>query len=321
MRERPGSLDLISPAEYQRLFDAAPGLYLVLDPQLRIVAVNQAYARATMTRREEILGKGIFEVFPDNPDDPGTEGVRNLRASLARVLQTGQPDTMPVQKYDIRKPAEEGGGFESRYWSPLNTPVPGADGKLAWIIHRVEDITGLMRLRQQGVEDSRLNDSLREQALRMEAEVFARAREVAEASARLKGANEELDRLYRKTRELDELKTRFFANVSHELRTPLTLILGPLARLLDSPALSEAERHSLQLVQRNARLLHRQVDNLLDVARLDAGQMLPHYVQFDLATMLRAFASNFDTVAADRGIRYELECPPLLDVQLDVQKF
>ncbi|MEN3112727.1 EAL domain-containing protein [Uliginosibacterium paludis] len=316
---QPGNA-LSSPPEYQRLFDAAPGLYLVLDPQLQIVAVNQAYARATMTRPADILGKAMFEVFPDNPDDPEAEGVRNLRVSLARVLQTGQADAMSVQKYDIRKPAEEGGGFETRYWSPLNSPVMGADGKLAYIIHRVEDVTEFVRLKQQGIEESRLNDTLRQQALRMETEVFARAREVAEASARLKSANEELDRLYHKTRELDELKTRFFANVSHELRTPLTLILGPLSQLIDSPHLDAAERRSLQVVQRNARLLHRQVDNLLDLAKLDAGHMSVHYVAFDLAGMVRVFASNFDTVAADRAIRYPLECPAQLMVEADAQK-
>jgi len=306
--------------DYQRLFDAAPGLYLVLDPQLRIVAVNQAYARATMTRPEDILGKWIFEVFPDNPDDPEAEGVRNLRVSLQRVLQTGQADAMPVQKYDIRKPAEKGGGFEARYWSPLNTPVIGASGQLAYVIHRVEDVTEFVRLKQQGVEESRLNDTLRQQALRMETEVFARAREVAEASARLKSANEELDRLYHKTRELDELKTRFFANVSHELRTPLTLILGPLSHLLDSPRLNKTEQRDLQVVQRNARLLHRQVDNLLDLAKLDAGHMHVHYVRFDLAGMVRVFASNFDTVASDRNVHYQVDCPPQLNVQADAQK-
>ncbi|MDP5240796.1 EAL domain-containing protein [Uliginosibacterium sp. 31-16] len=320
MNEVPPINPLSCVPEYQRLFDAAPGLYLVLDPQLRIVAVNQAYARATMTRPEDILGKWMFEVFPDNPDDPEAEGVRNLRVSLLRVLQTAQADTMSVQKYDIRKPVEEGGGFEARYWSPLNTPVMGANGQLAYIIHRVEDVTEFVRLKQQGVEESRLNDTLRQQALRMETEVFARAREVAEASARLKSANEELDRLYHKTRELDELKTRFFANVSHELRTPLTLILGPLTHLLESPRLDEAERHSLQVVQRNARLLHRQVDNLLDLAKLDAGHMSVHYTQFDLAGLVRVFASNFDTVAADRRIRYRLDCPEQLMVQADVQK-
>ncbi|KAB2969184.1 EAL domain-containing protein [Zoogloea sp.] len=305
---------------YQLLFESAPGLYLVLNPALTIVAVNDAYARATRTSRDEIVGKPLFEVFPDNPDDPGSEGVRNLRASLTRVLQTCQPDAMPVQKYDIRRPAEEGGGFESRYWSPLNTPVTTPDGQLAYIIHRVEDVTDFVRLKQQGIEEERLTEALREKALRMETEVFARAREVADASARLKQANEELDSLYRKARELDELKTRFFGNVSHELRTPLTLILGPLDRLLASPRIDAEERKALQVMQRNARLLHRQVDNLLDLARLDAGRLILRYTDFDLAWRLRVLASNFDTVAHDRRITYLLAAPDRLDVQADAEK-
>src|ERR1043165_29185 len=109
--------------DYRALFESAPGLYLVLTPDLRIVGASDAYLRATMTTREGILGRGIFEVFPDNPDDPEATGVRNLRASLARVLTPPQGDAMAVQKYDVRRPAEEGGGFEERYWSPFNSPV------------------------------------------------------------------------------------------------------------------------------------------------------------------------------------------------------
>jgi len=86
--------------DFRVLFESAPGLYLVLTPALEIVAASDAYARATKTRREEILGRGIFDVFPDNPDDPRARGVSNLRASLERVLATGQSDAMPVQKYD-----------------------------------------------------------------------------------------------------------------------------------------------------------------------------------------------------------------------------
>lgn len=309
-----------SDPDFRRLFHAAPGLYLVLDRNLKIVAVNEAYVRATKTRRDEIIGRHIFEVFPDNPDDPAAEGVRNLRASLMRVLQTVQVDAMPVQKYDIRRPAEDGGGFESRYWSPLNTPVVDEVGKLAYIIHRVEDVTEFVRLKQQGVEESRLNDDLRQQALRMETEVFARAREVAESSARLKTANEELDRLYQKTLELDELKTQFFSNVSHELRTPLTLILGPLVSLLESAQLTDDERQRLNVVLRNARLLHRQVDNLLDIARLDAGRMVLRYARFDLAGLVRLAASHFDTVAADRHIDYRVDVPAVLEVEADAEK-
>src|SRR5919109_3131584 len=73
------------PLDFRSLFEAAPGCFLVLDPELVIVAVSDAYLRATMTRREDILGRGMFEVFPDNPDDPDATGVGNLRASLARV--------------------------------------------------------------------------------------------------------------------------------------------------------------------------------------------------------------------------------------------
>jgi signal transduction histidine kinase/CheY-like chemotaxis protein len=138
--------------DFRALFQSAPALYLVLTPDLTIVAVSDAYAAATMTRRDAILGRGLFEVFPDNPDDPAATGVRNLRASLERVVQHRVPDTMAVQKYDILRPASEGGGFEERYWNPVNTPVRGPAGELLYIIHRVEDVTEVVRLQRQGNE-------------------------------------------------------------------------------------------------------------------------------------------------------------------------
>src|SRR5215471_919399 len=98
--------------DFRTLFESAPGLYLVLTADLRIVAASDAYLRATMTRREEILGKGLFEVFPDNPDDPAATGTRNLQASLTRVLENREADAMAMQKYNIRRPEAEGGGFE-----------------------------------------------------------------------------------------------------------------------------------------------------------------------------------------------------------------
>ena len=85
--------------------------------ELAFVAVSDAYLRDTMTVREHIIGRGIFEVFPDNPDDPDGTGTGNLRASLDRVRQLG-PDTMAVQKYDIPRPEAAGGGFEVRLLEP-----------------------------------------------------------------------------------------------------------------------------------------------------------------------------------------------------------
>src|ERR1700733_10029748 len=92
----PNSLD------FRALFNALPGLYLVLlpdDPTYTIVVANQAYAEATFTNPAEIIGRPLFDVFPDNPDDPKASGVRNLLASLRQVLATKAQHSMAAQKY------------------------------------------------------------------------------------------------------------------------------------------------------------------------------------------------------------------------------
>ncbi|MCC6558805.1 MAG: PAS domain S-box protein [Polyangiaceae bacterium] len=145
--------------DFRRIFESAPGCYLVLAPDLTIVAVSDAYLNATMTRRDDILGRGLFDVFPDNPDDPAATGVANLRTSLERVLARRRPDTMALQKYDIRRPDSEGGGFEERHWSPVNTPVLGDDGEVLYIIHRVEDVTEyVLLLRHESEQDRTIQE-------------------------------------------------------------------------------------------------------------------------------------------------------------------
>ena len=131
--------------DFRAVFDKSPGLYLVVDAKFTIVAVSDAYCRATMTVREEIIGRGLFEVFPDNPEDSGADGVANLRTSLLNVIKQRTADRMAEQKYDIRRPD---GVFEERYWRPLNSPVLGDDGYVRWIVHAVEDVTELVRIRK-----------------------------------------------------------------------------------------------------------------------------------------------------------------------------
>ena len=180
--------------DFRVLFESLPGLYLVLTPTLRIVAASSAYLEATVTRRGEILGRDLFDVFPDNPADEHATGSRNLRTSLERVLANRRPDAMAVQKYDIRRPPERGGVFEERYWSPVNSPVLAADGEIAYIVHRVEDVTEFVRLKQEGAEQSRLADELRRRTVAMEAEIFLRAGQLQDANERLRAINEELAR-------------------------------------------------------------------------------------------------------------------------------
>src|SRR5688572_26688155 len=88
--------------DFRSLFERAPGLYLVLLPDLTIVGLSDAYGAATLIERDKVIGRKLFEVFPDNPEDPTADGVSDLRASLEHVLRTGQAHTMAVQKYDIR---------------------------------------------------------------------------------------------------------------------------------------------------------------------------------------------------------------------------
>ena len=194
--QMPPDVTKMATPDFRFVFESVPVLILVLDPGFRIVAVSDAYLRATMTVREEILGRGVFEVFPDNPDDPGATGVRNLRTSLETVLRTRRADTMAVQKYDIRRPAAEGGGFEERFWSPHNSPSLNAAGEVAYVVHRVEDVTEFVRLKQATREQERATEALRIHAEHVDAEIFQRAQELAEANRQLRTANEVLERLY-----------------------------------------------------------------------------------------------------------------------------
>lgn len=140
--------------DYHAIFEAAPGPYLILaadPPRFTIVAVNEAYLRATLTEREGplgLVGRGLFEAFPDNPADAQATGEGNLRHSLQKVLMTKAAHAMAVQKYDIPWPAKDGSGFQERYWSPVNTPVLDARGEIALIIHYVEDVTEAAQLAQ-----------------------------------------------------------------------------------------------------------------------------------------------------------------------------
>jgi len=129
--------------DFRAVFEKSPRLELLLDTSFIIVAVTEAYASATRTKRADIVGHHLFEIFPDNPDHHSADGVSNLRRSLLNVMRTRQPDEMAVQRYDIPPPA--GGRFEIRYWKPRNWPILGADGFPQLIVHQVEDVTEAMR--------------------------------------------------------------------------------------------------------------------------------------------------------------------------------
>ena len=141
-----------------------------------------------------------------------------------------------------------------------------------------------------------------------------------ERKLKLEAANRELNELTARLREMDSIKTAFFANVSHELRTPLALTLGRTEKLLASSSLAQEHRHELEIVRRSARVLLKQVNDLLDVSKLEAGKMALNYSHFDLARLVCRTAANFDSAAAERRIRYMYSGPDSLDAEMDAEK-
>jgi PAS domain S-box-containing protein len=247
--------------QFRALFEALPGSYLVLTLDLKIVAVSDAYLRATMTKREEILGCDLFEVFPDNPGEPAASGVSNLRASLDRVRQDAVADTMAIQKYDVRRPD---GAFEERYWSPVNSPVLGASRQVEYIVHRVEDVTEFVRKKQQ---PSAGESGLRACMEQMEAEIFRSSQAVQLANQQLQATNAELE--------------SFSYSVSHDLRAPLRHIDG-FAELLRKHAestMDEKGRRYLKTISDSAKRMGRLIDELLVFSRMGRAEL--HAVELD----------------------------------------
>jgi signal transduction histidine kinase len=281
--------------DFRLLFEGSPDVLLVLlpdSPRFTMVAATEARLAATHTTRET-LGMGLFELFPDNPEDPGASGTSNLRASLERVLATRAADTMAVQKYDIRGPD---GTFVTKYWSPKNVPVLAESGEIRYILHRVEDVTEL-------VLASELGEELRDRTHQMEREVISRSRELADANRNLRDANAKLG-------QLDAAKTAFFSNVSHEFRTPLTLILGPVEQALAAPK-AALQGDDLAALHRNALRLLRLVNSLLDFSRIESGALAISFAPTDLAALTAGLGGAFQSLFEAAGLELIVDCPPL----------
>jgi len=281
--------------QFRALFESLPGLYLVLKPDLTIVAVSDAYLTATMTKRDEILGRGLFEVFPDNPDDPAASGVSNLRASLNRVIQNGVSDTMAIQKYDVRRPDGE---FEERYWSPINSPVMGADHQIEYIIHRVEDVTDFVKQKQPA---STNHDDLRVRMEKMEAEIFRSSQEVQAANRQLHAANAELE--------------AFSYSVSHDLRAPLRHIDGFSDMLAKraGDALDEKGKRFLSTITESAKRMGTLIDDLLIFSRMGRAEMKREKV--DMNALTGEVIKDLHTEIGSRNIEWKRQ--PLPDIYGD----
>ena len=151
--------------------------------------------------------------------------------------------------------------------------------------------------------------------------VVTAARLSEQRRVELENTYAELQALYQKNKELDEHKTRFFANISHELRTPLALIIGPAEQMKHEAGLTSAQQQQLDTISRNSKSLLRQVNDLLDIARLEEGKMPMHYAATDLVLLMTRITNRFELAADQRGIALSLNTPETLVADVDPNMF
>jgi len=165
--------------DHALLFRSLPSAYMVMTPDLVIVAANDTYLASVGRRLEDIVGRPVFEAFPPTDDALDETGVSRVQRSFERARDTARPDTMPIQRYDIAEPVH--GGTVERFWSLVSVPVLGDDGRTVLIVQRADDITDFVRERQRNEADRERGREWRRRVEEVEADLFTRAQEVQAA--------------------------------------------------------------------------------------------------------------------------------------------
>lgn len=141
---------------FENVYQALPVPVLIAEanaPDFTIVDVNEAFCKATLRKKESLIGRNIFEAFPDNPDDGTATGVAVLKANMCRAVDTGQAQELTDQKYEIKN--EEDGTFELKYWHLISTPIFDERGSIAYVINTPTDVTNENLLKAQTAKAER----------------------------------------------------------------------------------------------------------------------------------------------------------------------
>ncbi|MBA3682055.1 MAG: GHKL domain-containing protein [Bacteroidetes bacterium] len=332
--------------DFKLVFYTAPSLFLLLkpnSPEFTILDANDAYLKATMTKRFEIINRGLFDVFPDNPANLKANGVSNLKRSLNKVLENKQANAMPVQKYDIQVTTENGIAFEERFWNPKNIPVLNEKNEVLYIIHQVEDVTSTFNLESKmkiaSAEIDEKSSLLKENEERINAILNALLRYTTmdfseklkitdkgdELDAVVVGLNSLIDELENQMLLLkivnDELEysnnelDSFSYSVSHDLRAPLRAINGYAQILIEDYGhmLDETGKHTIQVIIKNAFKMTALIDDLLTFSRI--GKQGLTKVLLNMHNMIDTIVQEIKNQKQDNTIDFIIK--PIEDVEGD----
>lgn len=178
----------------------------------------------------------------------------------------------------------------SCYVTLVNVPHVDGTERITGILHCVEDVTEAVRLHQRITQQRNQLGLLHERLIRQNQELAA--------------ANAELQRL-------DEMKSLFVSIAAHELRTPLSAVVGYTELLQDeSDGLTPSQQHHLALIANNARRLHALTNSLLDLTRLEAGQIVLQIKRTDFLSLVEDAAEQLRPALEAKQQRLHLDATP-----------
>ena len=183
-----------------------------------------------------------------------------------------------------------------------------------WALARVREVKRDIRERMNDLNSNHdaltrstfANEQRFAELLQAKAEVDEK---VEQRTKELQDATQQLSDTLHKLQELDRTKTDFFNNVSHELRSPLTLILAPLDELIAGRVPPGGQRAGFETMHRNASRLLRLINQLLDLAKIDAGQMRLAATATDLVALVRGSVQSFEAAAQRKGVAISVHAP------------
>jgi PAS domain S-box-containing protein len=138
------------PVDYQEVFRSLPENFLLIapNPEATILDNTDRHVAVSLKSREEAVGKPFFEAYPAS-DESGAAQIRESHEHVRRHLE---PHTMPLIRYDLARPEEQGGGLEEFYWEATHYPILGPDGQLQYILQRTQNVTEQLRAARLAAE-------------------------------------------------------------------------------------------------------------------------------------------------------------------------
>lgn len=278
-----GNMITTNTIDYQKLFVELPGLYIILSTDLTIMDVSEKLTKASGIHRLDMIGKNLFVVFPENPEDIIADGQSNLKYSLNYVLKHKTAHTMAVQRYDVKNLE---GIFEERYWCPVNKPVLDENGDVLYIIHRVEEVTDFVQLSEVSEKTVQHNTKLESQIERMKIEIIKRTKELEKLNAQLdekvslrtqhledanKTIGKNVEALTHQKKQLED-----FCNIiSHNLRAPLVNI-SMLVEMVAENSTNEENIIFLEKLDKAAKNLNETFNELVESIQITQDTEIPH---------------------------------------------